>query len=188
MHFLSWQDFKTKVAKIRKISPSNFQGFSENLWKSGFLATMTTLKKMQRINWSEQNLWFKVRFWFTYVLNRYLRLLPMVLVAAWFSWMIWPVLYRGPNRKNLNMKKIEFVIMFWKCIFKKSSLCTAGGAVPDCNSCKDNWYYFLGMFWNLYPTDQGASSFPCLPWTWYIANDFQLKIFNIWDISIFYLD
>ena len=73
---------------------------------------MTTLKKMQRINWSEQNLWFKVRFWFTYVLNRYLRLLPMVLVAAWFSWMIWPVLYRGPNRKNLNMKKIEFVIMF----------------------------------------------------------------------------
>jgi len=148
--------YMAEMWPLHEMSPFFFNGaqaVDAFFVMSGFLATLTTLKKMQRINWSEQNLWFKVRFWFTYVLNRYLRLLPMVLVAAWFSWMIWPVLYRGPN-----------------------SLCTAGGAVPDCNSCKDNWYYFLGMFWNLYPTDQGASSFPCLPWTWYIANDFQFYL------------
>jgi len=59
---------------------------------SGLLATYTTIRKLRKMKMKYGN-W---RFWAGYVLNRYLRITPMLLLTAYFGWMIAPLLYDGP--------------------------------------------------------------------------------------------
>ena len=112
---------------------------------SGLLASYTTIRKLNRIGQK----YGSFRFWAGYVLNRYLRLTPMLVLTAYFGFMIRPLLYDGP----INSK-----------------------VTASYESCKTEQWIFFTYIFNLYPMNVKATEQPCISWTWYLANDFQFYL------------
>ena len=81
--------------------------------------------------------------WFWIYLNRIVRLLPLYLFAMFFFWKFL-VLYGGDGP------------LFYQ--------------YHDNTQCQKFWFWHVVFLNNLVPWSEHDT---CLPWTWYIANDFQ---------------
>ena len=69
---------------------------------SGLLAAYTSIRKLRKIGQK----YGSFRFWAGYVLNRYLRLTPMLVLAVYFSFMINPLLYDGPVNEDVLRARV----------------------------------------------------------------------------------
>jgi peptidoglycan/LPS O-acetylase OafA/YrhL len=88
------------------------------------------------------------RFWLWFYAHRILRIVPIYLLIIGSAMLI-PHLAEGP---------------LWR---------TADGSYMDIENCRQNWWS-NALFLNNFVTLNN----PCMPWTWYLANDMQFYVLS----------
>jgi len=121
---------------------------------SGLLVAFLASREIEKRKQRRLTVRGEIQFWVMYVVNRFLRLLPVFAAVLFFFWMVAPSLSASP---------------FWQHNWDKHS-----------EDCAKYWWadlFFLNNFIPVGNPADGLAPTTCVGGTWYLAVDMQLYIF-----------